>query len=406
MKTIYISFLTALLGFLCQCKEEPIGQLPIESVSPGKVMITEVKPIPGGAIITYTPPSDLDLLYVKAEYSRNGKLASTLSSSQKNTVKIEGLPPYTESIDVILTAVDNSKNESDPITIKVTPLESPLLQIFDSFEAKADFGGFSAKWKNETATEIGVTVLCDSSSLGVFKEVSTYYSKKNIDSTLFEPFRDIKTKFKIYITDKWGNQSPEKEFELTPYYETKLDGTTFKLVKIVRDAGNKIWNWDFSWDKMFVGEGDAFPWFLGGDYSPSTITLDMGKLVKLSKYKYWGRDDAPYGGATLRNWEIWGINDFDQSTIQDTTYWSNNADAPWKKEWHLLGSFIMHKPSGDESAVTAEDIAVAKQGFLYKFDPANPPVRYFRIVVHRNWAGGSGMCIGDLKMWGDDKNFN
>jgi len=397
---LYLIFIL-LATLLCQCEETPLGQTPIEKVRPGTVTVLNVKPITGGAVISYTPPADRDLLYVRAEYLRNGKLASTLSSGQLNTVTIEGLPPFTESSEVTLVAVDNSKNESESVKVTVTPLESPLIGILNSFNPKTDFGGFSASWRNKTNAEVGITILYDSLSLGVFKEALTYYSDKSVDSTFFGSFKDIKATFSVYLTDKWGNKSPEKKFELTPYYEIRLDGQTFKYVGVWDDF--TPFNGDFIWENMFKDNLTAMG---GSNNSPGTITLDMGKKIKLSKFKLWGRNDTPYT-VGLKEWEIWGTDIIDETKILDKDYWSKSVvNAPWKSDWHLLGSYSMYKPGGEEATVTDEDVAYWNQGIMYKFNTASPAVRYFRIVVKSDWNGSTtGMVIRELAMWGDDKNF-
>jgi hypothetical protein len=193
--TSYILFGILLLMFM-YCKEAPFGQTPVDDVRPGRVTVENVTAVPGGAIIRYNAPADNDLLYVKAEYLRNGKIASTLSSSQVNTLKIEGLPPFTESTEVKLIAVDASKNESEPELVTINPLESPLITILDSFEPYADFGGFSARWgKQNLSRDRHYSPLRHLQS-GSFKEGTTFYSETVKDSTLFGPFKDKKTSFR------------------------------------------------------------------------------------------------------------------------------------------------------------------------------------------------------------------
>ncbi len=402
---LYILFLL-IFAFLSQCRETPIGQTPIEKGKPGPVTITNVEPIAGGAIITYSLPSDRDLLYVRAEYLRNQKIATTLSSSHVNSIRIEGLPPFTNNVEVSLSAVDNSENESDPIKITAKPLESPLISILNSFNPKADFGGFSANWTNETNTEVGITVLYDSLSLGVFKESMTIYSKKSADSILFEPFKDIKASFKIYLTDKWGNQSPMKIFELTPYYETRLNGSSFRLVDIVRDLSRPL-NGGFSMNNLFDGNlSSTFITPAQPDKKfPITLTFDMGKKVKLSKHKLWQWMVFPFASSNLKEWEIWGTDRIDESKNYDTTYWSNEVNAAWKNDWKRMGIYKMFKPSGYEAPVSAEDITIASEGFLGKFNASNPSVRYVRIVGTNTMTDTPQWVISEFALWGDDKNF-
>ncbi|MGV8139733.1 MAG: DUF5000 domain-containing lipoprotein [Mangrovibacterium sp.] len=404
--TSYILLGILSLTLIC-CKESPFGQTPVDDVSPGRVTVENVTAVPGGAIIRYNAPADNDLLYVKAEYLRNGKIASTLSSSQVNTLQIEGLPPFTESTEVKLIAVDASKNESEPEVVTIHPLESPLITILDSFEPYADFGGFSARWENKTLAEIGITVLYDTLQSGSFKEGITFYSEALKDSTLFGPFKDNKTSFKVYLTDKWGNQSPEKEFELTPYYEALLDGTKFDLVEIVTDHSEK-YNPDFHWSHLFDGKLDLeFISTEKKDGFPLTITFDLGQKVKLSKYRIFQRTeyDLAFIHWNLKDYELWGTDHVDESTFADKVYWSNGESAPWKNDWVQLTNSHVFKPSGDENPVSAEDVAAAKAGYSEKFRTSDAPVRYLRIIGTSTYAGWVGWQIAELMIWGDDKNF-
>ncbi|MEN6454182.1 MAG: DUF5000 domain-containing lipoprotein [Prolixibacteraceae bacterium] len=406
--TSYILLGILSLTLIC-CKESPFGQTPVDDVSPGRVTVENVTAVPGGAIIRYNAPADNDLLYVKAEYLRNGKIASTLSSSQVNTLKIEGLPPFTESTEVKLIAVDASKNESEPELVTINPLESPLITILDSFEPYADFGGFSARWENKTLVEIGITVLYDTLQSGSFKEGTTFYSETVKDSTLFGPFKDKKTSFKVYLTDKWGNQSPEKEFELTPFYEVLLDGNKFDLVEIITDHTPQYLGYFPDWHAMFDGKLDNAGFISDPkeDGFPVVMTFDFGQKVKLSKYRIFQRTelDLAFIHWNLKDYELWGTDHIDESTFTDKVYWSNGESAPWKNDWVQLTNSHVYKPSGDENPVSAEDVAAAKAGYSEKFRTSDAPVRYFRIVGKSTYAGWVGWQIGELMMWGDDKNF-
>ena len=412
MKRITSYILLGILSLMFMyCKESPFGQTPVDDVSPGRVTVEDITAVPGGAIIRYNAPADNDLLYVKAEYLRNGKIASTLSSSQVNTLKIEGLPPFTESTEVKLIAVDASRNESEPELVTINPLESPLITILDSFDPYVDFGGFSARWENPTLAEIGITILYDTLQSGSFKEGTTFYSETLKDSTLFGPFKDKKTSFKVYLTDKWGNQSPEREFELTPYYEALLDGTKFNLVELPGDhnkgyaASPSYAKWtnlfDGTINTTFISEVKSDGLF------PITITFDLGQKVKLSRYRIFQRTeyDLAFIHWNLKDYELWGTDQIDESTFADKVYWSNEGSAPWRNDWVQLTNSHVFKPSGDENPVSAEDVAAAKAGYSEKFRTSDPSVRYFRIVGKSTYSGWVGWQIAELTIWGDDKNF-
>lgn len=312
-------------------------------------------------------------------------------------------------MEVKLIAVDASRNESVPELVTINPLESPLISILNSFDPYADFGGFSARWENPTATEIGITVLYDTLQSGAYKEAITFYSETVADSTLFGPFKDKHTLFKVYLTDKWGNQSPEKEFELTPYYETLLDGNKFKLVGIITDHTVPYLGYFTDWHALFDGQtqNEGFISDPTEDGFPIAMTFDLGQKVKLSKYRIFQRTqyDLAFIHWNLKDYEFWGTGEIDESTFADSTYWSNAEDAPWKNDWVQLTNSHVYKPSGDENPVSAEDVAAALAGYSEKFRASDPSVRYLRLVGKSTYAGWAGWQIAELMIWGDDKNF-
>ena len=67
---IKLTFFSLGLGlFIYGCQvEEPHKPYGSDGVAPGIVKVDKVINKPGGAVIYYTPPSDVDLLYVKASF--------------------------------------------------------------------------------------------------------------------------------------------------------------------------------------------------------------------------------------------------------------------------------------------------------------------------------------------------
>ena len=64
---VFLLFIINMILF--GCKEEPIGQQPVNNNIPGQITDIKVDNIPGGAILTYKLPNDEDLLCAKAYYS-------------------------------------------------------------------------------------------------------------------------------------------------------------------------------------------------------------------------------------------------------------------------------------------------------------------------------------------------
>ncbi|WP_226995371.1 DUF4959 domain-containing protein, partial [Candidatus Symbiothrix dinenymphae] len=166
-----------MLFCLSGCKEEVIGQWPVDGTPPGKVDNVVVKQaIPGGAVLSYTLPDDDDLLYIKAVYLRNDSTPSeTIASVYCDSVTIEGFG-NTSAREVKLYAVDRSRNESEPVSISVTPLEPPVVSIGSTLNLINDFGGFQVNWTNPARAEIGI-FMEQKDSLGDYQPMEPIYSK-------------------------------------------------------------------------------------------------------------------------------------------------------------------------------------------------------------------------------------
>ena len=86
-KLIFLIAIAGTLAFLSGCEEDVKGPIFEDSVAPGPITSAEVTNLPGAALISYSLPTDKDLLYVKAEYTlANGELVETKSSNQNHSV--------------------------------------------------------------------------------------------------------------------------------------------------------------------------------------------------------------------------------------------------------------------------------------------------------------------------------
>src|SRR5690606_22278233 len=88
MKRYHLIMTVVVLVATVSCREFADG--PNGVWSSGPIENYEVTPINGGAKITYTIPRDPELLYVMAEYERNGAIFTEKSSVYKNSLTIEG----------------------------------------------------------------------------------------------------------------------------------------------------------------------------------------------------------------------------------------------------------------------------------------------------------------------------
>lgn len=145
-----------LIGILCLTgcgQDDRIGLDATDNIAPGLPSNIKVENINGGAIISYTPPKDDDLLCVVASYMINGKERTTKASPYVNKLTVEGFGKVGD-YQVTLKSIDKSRNESEPLSVTISPLTPPVEFIYNSLKVENSFGGVSLTWENPTRENI------------------------------------------------------------------------------------------------------------------------------------------------------------------------------------------------------------------------------------------------------------
>ena len=89
MKTVYNAlFVLLLLTVFSGCKEEYIGQYPVDSVAPKQVSNVQVQNMKGRVVLTYTLPEEDDLLCVTARYVLQNGVKREMSSSDRKSTRL------------------------------------------------------------------------------------------------------------------------------------------------------------------------------------------------------------------------------------------------------------------------------------------------------------------------------
>ena len=115
-----VLFLLFIFAAIISCSENE----NIDTTPPGILSNISVMPTNGGGIISYTLPSDDDILYVKAVYTNSqGEEVFRVSSKHNSSVEVNGLSQSTP-VNVKLLVVDLNENISEIVAIEFTPLES------------------------------------------------------------------------------------------------------------------------------------------------------------------------------------------------------------------------------------------------------------------------------------------
>jgi hypothetical protein len=392
---IKICFMVFLAGFVWYaCDEEPIGQQPTDSVPPGAVSDVKIENTAGGAKLTYTLPDDEDLLYVKAVYLRNGEVCESRTSLYKDTLKVEGLGD-TQPCEVEIMAVDRSQNESASVSVTIEPLEPEVITIGKSLSLETDFGGINAMWENNNRADISVVVLQESDSLMEYIPLETFYSSTVDGKGAVRGMDTIPYKLGAYVQDHWGNRSEVKYFELTPFYETLFDRLQFRDASLPNDGPHYAPPWTVSriFDGIW-GTETGYSSLAGQGVWPQSITIDMGILGKISRFRVYQRmgqsNQFVFASVNMKLFEIWGCETLDPS-------------GEWNS-WTKLMDCESIKPSGlPLGQYTNEDFEVARDGEDFINSPSNPRVRYIRIRVLSTWIGSDNFSIGEIQVYGDNR---
>ena len=271
--------------FILTCSEDPgHGPHGSDGIPPGKVTINQVVNTPGGAVIYFSPPSDEDLLYVRASFEDENEISrEVIVSAVIDSLSIVGFAQEgTYPVEVV--AVDRGENESEAVVVNISPLEAPIHAILNSMVSAQDFGGINIAYENPTRAEVSLNMsTLDEAGNLVFRE--SFYTSQASSSYSFRGYDPVPTVFVIYVEDKWGNQTTTRSFEATPLEDIFMDKAYWSIESMPGDesfseygfTANQIWDgyWSNQWN---CGHTNFLP-------LPHQLTLDLGQTAKLNRFK-------------------------------------------------------------------------------------------------------------------------
>jgi hypothetical protein len=321
-----------------------------DTTAPGKITVTSVENVKGGAVIHYSKPSDADFLGVKAVYDLNDthKGVSTFSSAggavtDVSSITLEG---FGDTIPhrVTLYAVDDSGNESEPVYETIQPEWSAVYDIAKSLETADAAGGIQVHWLNPDQEDIAIVISCFSEETGYWEPVVPLYfsteeevrkvikgfSMDAVGDTVLYTEKEYKfefiDKFENYYEAKISKHTPIEEYYISPYND---DGTTRRRLYGISDntwvtrgdCGPGSTGFDASfgveydntadywWDNMAAESNRYFASLPAGLSTPWPyyFTIDMGVEAIFSTFVMFIQARDPLGSATMMSeFEIWG----------------------------------------------------------------------------------------------------
>ncbi|WP_433903644.1 DUF5000 domain-containing lipoprotein [Sphingobacterium puteale] len=396
---LYPAVLAIVMLIFTGCKEQKLMPLEENGIPPGQVGNVKVENLSGRVRISYTLPKDQDLLYVKAVYDiRPGTSREIKSSYYSNTMDLDGFADEDEH-EVKLYAVNRSEVASAPLSVMVKPLENPIWGVFRSLQILPDFAGVRIMAQNPSQADVAVEIL-RKDSLGRWTPFLPYiYSSQKEISQTSRGLDTLAQEFAATVRDRFLNYTDTLFNKISPFYEEALSKSLFKALKLPGDAKIQtvtpgiptIWDGDNNPNNSNRMLTDV------ADLNPQWISIDLGKLAKLSRVKIWnyaefmsnGNHQFYYRGQ-LRFFEVWGSAD-------------PNPDGSWDS-WTKMGTFENTKPSRlPYGQTSAEDWEKAAAGFDYNLDTNVPKVRFLRIKSIENWMGTSWFEIKEINVYGDTR---
>ncbi len=397
------------------CDDSENGQ-----IGPQVISDFSVTPIPGGGKISYTIPEGRNILYVMAEYYRNGELFTERSSIYKNFLTVEGFSKMDE-VQVTLYTVDRDENRSEPVVVKFTPLEAPIHLIKRSLRMVTDFGGITAFWENRTGAEIGVKLLA-TDERGELKENQAYYSYVVNEEHTFRGFDTQERTFAVCFEDKWGNASDTAFITTAPYFETEA-GKPFAQITYVPQDNNSVYGATYAFAKIYDGiKGGDNAYLTQSGRAGCSFTIDLKQTMKLSRVVLWHRWQQVshiFASVNVMSYEMWGTNEIDNNKLNDLDYWKDDlgVDAngnpivrnTFKDDWTYLGKHYITPPDAGEGSQADANLAAGQRGFESRIPIDAAPVRYIRLFVRStgNSAGGPPVNnyyqISELSFFGNNQ---
>lgn len=401
MKLYNYLFLGLVMVFF-SCEEDVRGPLVKDGVAPSQVSEVMVTNLPGGAKIAYKVPDDEDALLVEAVYKLdNGKVVTSKSSIFKNFIMVNGLRKM-EAQDIQLITVDRSDNRSEPVMVTIHPETAPIDKLYSSFELVEDFGGIRLNYENDEKIAAELLLYAEDEKGNLVYSQSIFISDDQRSHHSFRGFPPVATKFGISAIDRWDNATEILQVEKTPLEETQLDIQKFRELLLPGDEPGGISGWvmPLLWNGSIdepgfhtnhTAPGSIVPPYTEGNH---IFTMDIGVLAKLSRFKFWQRQqntlDGLYSHGNPKIFDVWGAAELPA-----------NGDPSFEGWTKLIEDGEVIKPSGGPAGTnSAEDVAAAARGEEFEFPIEAPPIRYFRFVNKRNWAGTKFMFLVEINFWG------
>jgi hypothetical protein len=389
-----VLFLLFIFAAIISCSDHE----DLETSPPGILSNVSVTPTNGGGIISYTLPSDDDILYVKAVYTNSqGAEVFRVSSKHNTSVEITGLSQLT-LVKVKLFVVDVNENISETVAIDFTPLESFIFLVQESIQITPDLGGVKITWENIASKTVFVYVHILE---GADEDIRILSSNNPQESIFIRGLPPSEISISTKIEDFDGNITElEEKGTYIPLFEEKIDKSTWTLVSGQSINGNayegKTVNfWDDVVDTVETDADNSY--FIatrennGGSLNfPLDIVIDLNKNVKIQRFIVWQRAYWYQGGGVTYHYQEENIKSFN-------LYASSDAQT-----WSLLGEFDIGDPRNGAGEIPAPAFQEAIDGHEFSLENTSEVFRYLKFQITSNY-GSTQITVGsEITLFGLD----
>ena len=395
MKTIKI--LSTLFSFVILLSWE--DNQSQDATPPGSLSIENIVPTNGGGIISYSLPSDSDILFVRAEYTNSlGVDVYRVSSSHNNSIEIDGLNQNTPLL-VRLFVVDENENMSQPIEVEFTPLPSFIFLVQESISITPDLGGVKIEWDNIAEKTVYVHLHITN---GSDEDIRILSSNSLAESIFVRGLESVEMTFLTKVEDFDGNITDLQEKAiLTPLFEEMIDKSTWTLMSQLSVNGN-AWEgettafWDDVIDTAETNSDNSY--FIiwrdqnGGTLNwPLDIVISLNKNIRIHRFKVWQRAFW-YGGPT-------GIPYYyqEENMRSFSLYASSNS-----VDWTLLGEYDIGDPSDENGNIPQDFMDVAANGHDFDLEGVSEKFRYLKFSITSNYGSDTYVHGSEITLWGLD----
>jgi len=401
--TIFVIFIAIILGFSSCDSQTDIYKdyiVPNGLIYPGPAQDPITYPGDNRIKISWLKGTDPRVETAKIFWNNYTDSVELDVASDKDTISYIIDPIAENTYSFMIRTYDNEGNMSIPIEVAGTVYGNNYRNLLSNRLLKStyyDGQDLKLNWGVAEGEEAGIKVSwIDTNGISHTMDVDP----SDVETVI--PFFNLEEPLSYSTTYKPDSlaidlfQAATVNKMIDP--ETFIPKTTWKANLLPGDIGI---NGSYPLARFWDGNTTNFMHSDGVTSTPCSFTWDMGIKAKLSKMKFWPRNDNDdrWNKGMPRLFEIYGSL-------------NPNPNGSFDESWTLLGTFECVQPSGNGTknpweAPTSEDIALSNRGLDFEFTPGenvdpNATVRYIRLrsLENFNKSQTPRLLLAEISLWG------